>query len=88
MAEIVVHGEDFEAGAGDVADECFRLRLAGDCVGSAVEDEDGEFGGGSPLFGDVEFGPFGDVGGVGVEADAAAAIGHGCFDRVGGLVLE
>lgn len=63
VEKAVVHGEGLEAGLGDVGLEELRLFEAGDEVGGAVEDEDGEAGEGAPKAGEVELGPLRGVGG-------------------------
>lgn len=88
MAEIMIHGEDHKACTANMVRELFGLRAAGDFVGLAMKDEDGETGRGAPFAGEIEFGPVGDIGRVGIEANAASAIGHGGFDLGWRFVLE
>ena len=88
MLEIVVHGEDFQAGFRDVGLEELGLTEAGDFVVGAVEDEDGDWRGRLPGMDWDNFGELGNVGGGRVETDAAAAVGMGGFDFVGGFSVD
>ena len=87
LLEVVIHGEGLQAGVGDVGLEELRLTEAGDFVVGSVEDEDGNFGGGLPGLAGDDFGELGDVGRWGIEADAAAAVGVGGFNFVGGFLV-
>ena len=86
--EIVIHGEDLQAGFWDVRLQELRLMEAGDVVVGPVEDEDGDSGGGAPGGLGDDFRELRDQGGRGVKADAAAAVGLGGFDFVWGFLFE
>lgn len=88
MLEVVIHGEGLQAGVRDMGLEELGLAEAGDFVVGAVEDEDGDLGGGLPGVLRNDFGKLGDQGRGGIEADAAAAVGVGGFDFVGGFSFD
>lgn len=88
MLEVVIHGEGLQAGFRDVGLEELGLTEAGDFVVGSVEDEDGNFWGGLPGVLRDDLGELGDVSRGGIEADAAAAVGLGGFNFVGGFLVD